>query len=68
MRSGGGGSEVVLFCGDGTDDAIALAEADIGLDMNEGTNIAQSAADAVLIRPYLWYPGVPRHLKGFART
>jgi high-affinity K+ transport system ATPase subunit B len=35
MRSGGGGSEVVLFCGNGTDDAIALAEADIGLDMNE---------------------------------
>ena len=53
MRSGGGGSEVVLFCGDGTDDAIALAEADIGLHMNEGTDIAQSAADAVLVRPYL---------------
>jgi Cd2+-exporting ATPase len=53
MRSGGGGSEVVLFCGDGINDAIALAEVDIGLHMNEGTDIAQSAADAVLVRPYL---------------
>lgn len=60
MRSGGGGSEVVLFCGDGTDDAIALAEADIGLNVNEGTDIAQSATDAVLVWPYLWYPGAPR--------
>lgn len=63
MRSGAGGSEVILFCGDGTDDAIGLAEADIGLNMNEGTDIAQSAADSVLVRPYLWYPGVPRHFK-----
>jgi cation transport ATPase len=47
MRSGGGGSEVVLFYGDGTDNVIALAEADIGLHMNEGTDIAQSRADAL---------------------
>jgi Cd2+-exporting ATPase len=46
-------NQIVLFCGDGTNDAIALAEADIGLHMNEGTDIAQSAADAVLVRPYL---------------
>jgi Cd2+-exporting ATPase len=53
MRRGGGGSEVVLFCSNGIDGAIALAETDIGLHMNEGTDIAQSAADAVLVRPYL---------------
>ena len=63
MRGGGGGSEVVLFCGDGTDDGIALAEADIGLDVNEGTDIAQSATDAVLVRPYLWYPGATRRFE-----
>jgi Cd2+-exporting ATPase len=43
----------VLFCGDGTNDAVALAQATIGLHMNSGTDIAQSAADAVLVRPAL---------------
>jgi heavy metal translocating P-type ATPase len=52
-RSDSGPNKIVLFCGDGTNDAIALAEADIGLHMNEGTDIAQSAANAVLVRPYL---------------
>ena len=46
-------NSVVLFCGDGTNDAAALAQASIGLHMNEGTDIAQSAADAVLMRPSL---------------
>ena len=44
---------VVTFCGDGTNDAAALAQASIGVHMNEGTDIAQSAADAVLMRPSL---------------
>ncbi|KAF7954592.1 hypothetical protein EAE96_005712 [Botrytis aclada] len=44
---------VVMFCGDGTNDAVALAQASIGMHVNGGTDIAQSAADAVLIRPAL---------------
>lgn len=44
---------IVAFCGDGTNDAAALAQASIGVHMNEGTEIAQSAADAVLMRPSL---------------
>lgn len=44
---------VVMFCGDGTNDAIALAEATIGVHMNEGTDVAKSAADIVLMRPSL---------------
>ncbi len=48
-----GKQEIVLFCGDGTNDAVALAQANIGLHMDCGTDVAQSAADAVLVRPAL---------------
>ncbi|KAL7920986.1 p-type copper atpase [Trichoderma austrokoningii] len=44
---------VVVFCGDGTNDAVALAQATIGVHMNEGTDVAQSAADVVLMHPSL---------------
>ncbi|KAL8911107.1 MAG: hypothetical protein Q9172_007729, partial [Xanthocarpia lactea] len=44
---------VVMFCGDRTNDAIDLAQATIGVHINEGTDVAQSAADVVLLRPRL---------------
>ncbi|KAJ4137172.1 hypothetical protein NW768_002753 [Fusarium equiseti] len=39
----------VLFCGDGTNDAIAVAQAHVGVQMGSTSDVTQDAADVVLL-------------------
>ena len=43
-------NKYVIMCGDGINDSIALAYSDIGISVNDGTDIAMDSADVILTK------------------
>lgn len=41
--------KIVMFCGDGTNDAVALAQANIGVQLGTASDVAGAVADVVLL-------------------
>lgn len=42
--------KITLFCGDGTNDAVAVAQANVGVQIESSSDVTRATADVVLLR------------------
>ena len=42
--------KITLFCGDGTNDAVAVAQANVGVQIESSSDITRATADVILLR------------------
>ena len=42
--------KITLFCGDGTNDAVAVAQANVGVQIESSADVTRATADVVLLR------------------